>query len=421
MKRRKVVAGAAVMLISSMLGMQAFAESGDTITLMCMGTEADAFVDDYNEIIDQFNQNNEYGVTVDVEYYENEQMKTKLATLMAANDAPDVFFTYELAYLEPFVNGGKVADLTSYLENDPEWKDTFAEGTLELLMCDDKNYAIPTQISLCVMFYNKQIFEENNVEVPTTYEEFMQVCETLKGNGVVPMAMSGADAWIPAQFVQQIACGMSGTELFYDIVDGSEKWNNEVHVKAAEEVVKMAEAGYFQDGYIGMSPEETTDMFLNGKAAMYFQGTWDATNVTEKLGENGGAFVMPAYDEQYNNISVGSLSTSFAVAETCENKDAAAGLLKYWTSKEVQEKLLYGSEKIPAINLEIDENKLSVLMKDIMNICNTQNGLTPWWDRQFGAGEGVEFNNTCVAILGGEDAQEAFDSLQQYSEDMADQ
>ncbi len=420
MKRKMFLAGTAAALISGMFGMQAFAKSDNTITLMLMGTEADAFVDDYNEIIDQFNQNNEYGVTVEAEYYENEQLKTKLATLMAANNAPDVFFTYELAYLEPFVNGGKVADLTSYLEDDAEWKDSFAEGTLELLMFDEKNYAIPTQVSLCVMFYNKEIFEENNVEVPTTYDEFLQVCEALKNNGVVPMAMSGADAWIPAQFVQQIACGMSGTELFYDIVDGKEKWNNEIHVKAAEEVVKMADAGYFQDGYIGMSPEETTDMFLNGKAAMYFQGTWDAANVTERLGEAGGAFVMPAYDPQYENVSVGSLSTSFAVAEKCENKDAAVALLKYWTSPEVQEKLLYGSEKIPAINLEIDENKLSVLMRDIMNICNTQNGLTPWWDRQYGAEEGTEFNNTCVAVLGGEDAQEAFDALQQYSEDMAD-
>ena len=58
-------------------------------------------------------------------------------------------------------------------------------------------------------------------------------------------------------------------------------------------------------------------------------------------------------------------------------------------------------------------------MIDVLNISNAQVGLTPWWDRQFGAGEGVEFNNTCVAVLGGEDAQTAFDSLQQFAEDNA--
>ncbi len=419
MNRKMMTAALAGLMMAGTFASQAMADE-NTISLMLMGTEADSFVDDYVEIINNFNETNEYGVTVNAEFYENEQMKTKLATLMAANNAPDVFFTYELAYLEPFVNGGKVADLTDYLENDPEWKSTFSEGTLELLEYDGRNFAIPTQISLCVMFYNKQIFADNGLEIPKTYEEFLQVCDTLKNNGVVPMAMSGADAWIPAQFVQQLAGGMAGTDLFYGIVDGTEQWNNETHVKAAEEVVRLAEEGYFQDGYIGMTPEETTEMFLNGNAAMYFQGTWDATTVTDRLGENGGAFVMPAYDSQYDNISVGSLSTSFAVSEKCANKDAAVALLKYWTSLEVQEKLLYGSEKIPAINVEIQEDQLSPLMKDIIGITNESKGMTPWWDRQFGAEEGVEFNNTCVAILGGEDAQDAFDALQEYAEDNAD-
>lgn len=396
-------------------------KGGDTLTVMCVGTEADTYIDAYNAIAEEFSKNNEYGVEVKIDFYENEQYKTKLTTLMASNAVPDVFFTWELSYLQPFVEGGKVADITSYLEEDQEWKNSFADGTLELLSFDGKNYGIPTQKSLCVMFYNKQIFQENNLQVPTTYEEFQEVCQTLKDNGVTPMSVCGTDAWIPAQFVQQIAGGMAGDQLFNDICNGKEKWNNEIHVKAAEEVKKMADKGYFQDGYIGMGPEESTDLFTTGKTAMYFQGAWDADKCAKsEIGENVGAFVLPPYDSQYTNISVGSVDTSFAVAETCKNKDAAVAFLKYWTSQESEETLLYENGRIPAGNYEIDESKLSPLMVDILNISNSQVGLTPWWDRQFGAGEGVEFNNTCVSVLGGEDAQTAFDALQQFAEDNAD-
>ena len=396
-------------------------KGGDTLTVMCVGTEADTYIDAYNAIAEEFSKNNEYGVEVKIDFYENEQYKTKLTTLMASNAVPDVFFTWELSYLQPFVEGGKVADITSYLEEDQEWKNSFADGTLELLSFDGKNYGIPTQKSLCVMFYNKQIFQENNLQVPTTYEEFLEVCQTLKDNGVTPMSVCGTDAWIPAQFVQQIAGGMAGAQLFNDICNGKEKWNNEIHVKAAEEVKKMADKGYFQDGYIGMGPEESTDLFTTGKTAMYFQGAWDADKCAKsEIGENVGAFVLPPYDSQYTNISVGSVDTSFAVAETCKNKDAAVAFLKYWTSQESEETLLYENGRIPAGNYEIDESKLSPLMVDILNISNSQVGLTPWWDRQFGAGEGVEFNNTCVSVLGGEDAQTAFDALQQFAEDNAD-
>ena len=395
--------------------------SSDTINVMCVGTEADTYIDAYKSIAEKFSENNEYGVTVNIDFYENEQYKTKLTTLMASNAVPDIFFTWELSYLQPFVEGGKVADITSYLEEDADWKNSFSDGTLDLLSYDGKNYGVPTQKSLCVMFYNKQIFEENNVEVPTTYDEFLDVCQTLKDNGVTPMAMCGSDAWIPAQFVQQIAGGMAGTEMFNNICDGKENWNNDTNIAAADEVKKMADAGYFQEGYIGMGPEESTELFKTGKTAMYFQGAWDADVVQKSdVGENAGAFVLPAYDEQYSNISVGSVDTSFAVSESCKNKDAAVAFLKYWTSEESEEMLLNDYGRIPAGNYPIDESKVTPLMSEVLQISNSQVGLTPWWDRQFGAGEGVEFNNTCVAVLGGEDAKSAFDALQQFAEDNAD-
>lgn len=114
-----------------------------------------------------------------------------------------------------------------------------------------------------------------------------------------------------------------------------------------------------------------------------------------------------AYDAQYNNISVGSVDTSFAVSETCKNKDAAVAFLKFWTSQEMEEMLLYENGRIPADNFDLDTGKLTPLMAEVLTISNEQVGLTPWWDRQFGAGEGVEFNNTCVSVLGGEDAEGA--------------
>ena len=430
MMKKKIVS---VLLVCSMIcGLVAGCASGsdssgendagedDTITVMCVGTAADEYVAGYEKIAEDFSAENEYGVKVKIDFYENEQYKTKLTTLMASNALPDIFFTWELSYLEPFVRGGKTADLTAYLEEDPEWKDSFADGTLDLVSYDDKIYAIPTQKSLCVMFYNKQIFEDNNLEVPATYEDFLEVCDTLKDNGITPMALCGSDAWIPAQFVQQIAAGMAGEGMFEAICDGSEKWNNEVNVKAAEEVKKMAENEYFNEGYIGTSPEEAREIFTGGRSAMWFMGAWEVGNLmVSDISESIGLFSMPAVDPQYDNISVGSIDTSFAISENCKNKDAAAAFLKYWTTAENEGDLLYNYGRIPANNFEIDESKLSELQAGVVEVSNSQVGLLPWWDRQFGAGEGVEFNNTCVAILGGEDAQAAFDELQKFADDNA--
>ena len=257
---------------------QKVTDKGDTLTVMCVGTAADAYKDTYQAIADEFSKNNEYGVNVKYEFYENEQYKTKLTTLMASNSVPDIFFTWELSYLQPFVEGGKVFSLQEAMDQDEEWKNSFSEGVLEPLTFDGELYAIPTQKSFCVMFYNKKIFTDNGLTVPTTYEEFIEVCDTLVTNGETPMALAATDAWIPAEFIQQISNGIEGMDLYDGIIKGNKKWNDAVHVKAATEAQIMIDKGYFQDGMLGMSAEEARSQFMNGKTAMYFMGAWEASN-----------------------------------------------------------------------------------------------------------------------------------------------
>lgn len=394
---------------------------GETLTVMCLGTAADAYKETYQEIADEFSANNEYGVTVKFEFYENEQYKTKLATLMASNSVPDVFFTWELSYLQPFVEGGKVYSLQEAIDADEGWKNSFSDGVLEPLTFDGEVYAIPTQKSFCAMFYNKQIFEENNLQIPTTYEEFLAVCETLKGNGVPPMALAATDAWIPSELIQQISNGIAGIDLFNGIVEGRRQWNDPAHVEAAKEAQVMIEKGYFQDGMLGMSDEEAKSQFMNGKTAMYFMGTWEASNLMADdcaIKDVVSAFALPAENPEYNNISVGGVSC-FAISENCINKEEAIAFLKYFSSVESQEKILYEQGRLPSAKIETDESKLSPLVSDLIKLSNESTGLTTWWDRAFGAGEGVEFNNKCLAVFGGDDAQKVFDELQTFADDNA--
>lgn len=407
-------------------GTDALAKTGEgpTLTAMCVGSAADAYRESYQEIADEFSKENEWGATVNIEFYENEQYKTKLTTLMASNSVPDIFFTWELDYLKPFVEGQKVASLQEVIDADEEWKNSFADGVLEPLTYDGKLYAVPTQKSFCVMFYNKKIFEENNVSVPKTYDEFLKVCDTLKANQVTPMILAATDSWIPAQFVQQISNGIAGMDLYNGIIDGTKKWNDVAHIEAGKEVQSMIDKGYFQDGMLGMTAEEVQSQFKQGKAAMYFQGAWDASTILDKntssITDCVGAFTLPAKNSENDNISVGSVDTCFAVAESSENKEIAIEFLKYWTSKKSEEKLLYDMGRLPSLKMDVDETKINPLTAEIMELSNQAKGLTPWWDRAFGAGEGVEFNNQCLAVFGGADAAESFEALQKFADENAD-
>ena len=81
-----------------------------------------------------------------------------------------------------------------------------------------------------------------------------------------------------------------------------------------------------------MSGSEAEALFQTGQAAMYFNGTWEISNLDNaevcQVAEDVSCFAMPAVKEENTNVSVGSLDNSFAVTTNCENVEAAVGLFK---------------------------------------------------------------------------------------------
>ena len=222
--------------------------SSETMTIMMNGSDSDAYMEGYRKIIDGFNESNEYGVKVEIQNVTNSDYKTKLTTMMASDSETDIIFTWELGYLENFVNGDKIVSLQKYLDEDEEWKNSFNGGILDPLTYDGEVYAIPTQQSTAIMYYNKAIFDKYGLEVPTTYDEYVQVCDTLKENGVTPVALASTadDAWLVSQYIQQLSDGIKGEDLFNSIKGGTGKWNDEGMVEAGKLFQEEVNKGYFE-------------------------------------------------------------------------------------------------------------------------------------------------------------------------------
>ena len=392
---------------------------GETLTMMLNCTESDSQYPYYKAIIDGFNESNEFGVTIDCVYYQNSDYKNAMNTLMPSDSEPGIIFTWELGYLENYVNGGKIISLQPYLDADPEWAATFNEGVLDLLTYNGEVYGVPTQQSLGVMFYNTRIFEENGVEVPTTWDEFNQVCETLKANGVTPITMASTpqDAWLVSQYIQEISNGIAGYDLFSSLADGTGAWNDPAFVEAAQLYMEQVNNGYFEDGFTGVSGDEAREFMRMGIAAMYFNGSWECAGLGDKEqcaeADNISAFVMPKVNADNTGVTLGSVDTSFAITQNCENVDAAVAFLKYWTNEENTKMLAYESRRLPCLNWELDAAQLSPLAATVLDCMQAQKNVTPWLDR-VDADLGNEFNNQCVAISNGDDPQACFDALQAY-------
>lgn len=392
------------------------------MTAMFLGsTSEQAVVGIIQNVTDKFNAENDFNVEFKFETYENEDYKTKLATVMASNSAPDVFFTWTAGYLKPFVEGGKVYEIGQLLDQDAEWKDRFNEGVFGPVTYDGGVYAVPHGQSVATVFYNTRLFEQYGVAVPTTYDEFLAACQTFIDNGIAPISVPAQDAWIAGQFLQQLADGVGGMDLYNGTVDGSRAWNDADYVTAGNLFGDLAAMGAFQDGYLGMSNDEGRNLFTQEKTAMYYMGSWDITVLQDSdIGEYVDVFNIPASNPDAGNVALGDVDQCLAISANCSNPEAAAAYIKLFSDVEAQEAYAYNANYLLATKTPLDESKLSPLFVSVNALQQELTGITPWLDRVFGAGEGVEFNNVAQAIMAGKDSQEKFDELQQFAIDNAD-
>lgn len=392
------------------------------MTLSCLnGGNNQKFADLMLKQIEEFNASNSYNVEIRQEAYSNDQYKTKIATLMASNSQPDLFMTFESGWLEPFVEGGKVYPIGDKFTQDTEWQGRFDDKSVfEPLTFDGKIYAMTGIQQITVLAYNKALFDAAGATVPTTYSEFLETCEKLKNSGTVPLVIPCKEAWYGGQFLQQLSNGIGGTALFNGIRDGSRTWDDAAFVEAGTALQELVNKEYLPSGFLGMSGDEGYEMFNSGKAAMINMLTSALTQINKTdsaVYKDIEFFRLPTDIAENAGVNVGSIGQSYAVSSKAENIDAAVEFVKSLSTPEFQLSLAYDCGQVIVTNAQVDNSKIDPLSAKLSPLFAEVTTYTPWFDRVFGSGEGGEFNNAAVAIMGGDDSAVAMGRQQQFAVD----
>ncbi|MFA9380093.1 MAG: extracellular solute-binding protein [Acetanaerobacterium sp.] len=102
---------------------------------------------------------------------ENEAYKTKIKTAIAANEAPDVFFSWGGGFAKPFAEAGALLPLDEYLADGT--KDRMLPGTADNKTYDGKTYGFPFIMWVGTLFFNQEMFETNGLTLPSTNDELL--------------------------------------------------------------------------------------------------------------------------------------------------------------------------------------------------------------------------------------------------------
>jgi raffinose/stachyose/melibiose transport system substrate-binding protein len=221
--------------------------------------------------------------------------------------------------------------------NDLKGMENFSDVAKSAWITDDGKdvFCVPMASVIHGFIYNKDIFKELNLEVPTTESEFMAVLEAIKKDGkYAPLVMGTADQWEAATMgFQNIGPNYwKGEEGRLALIDGSAKYNEGGFLAAFEALAKWKD--YLAPGYEAQKYPDSQTMFTLGQGAIYPAGSWDISTFRKDAQFEIGAFKPPVPDGQTECYISDHTDIAMGLNAKSPNKDAAMKFLEWMTSEE---------------------------------------------------------------------------------------
>jgi raffinose/stachyose/melibiose transport system substrate-binding protein len=211
-------------------------------------------------------------------------------------------------------------------------------------------YVVPLDRQFYIGFYNKAAFAKAGVaEVPRSWDELYAACGKLKSAGYTPIVYGNGGQSLGALYypwydASYLAIGQtSGPEGLRDLYNGKNAWNSKANVDAYTKYAALKSKGCTNSDIL--TKTDNVEDFLNEKAAMIIDGTWDTKKFTDKFGDNVAAFIPPFSDSKINGV-VEFAGQGFALTSYAKSKDAAVDFLNFMMSEEGA-KVIDGAGLIP--------------------------------------------------------------------------
>jgi len=310
-------------------------------------------------------------VEFETESYPDQPYQQKMKIYATSGQLPDAFKYWSFStLLKPLVDEGMVMEL-----NMADFEgDNYMSGALESNVWDGKLYGIPLSGDLWVIYYNKAMFEQFGVEVPTTFAELFEIGEVFKKNGIIPISSDGKDSWPFSIMFDNLVARYTGDFSYpQKALNREMKFTDEPFVKAAALLQKMVKEGLFQADVVTSDYGAARNLFGQGAAAMYMMGSWElglATdeNFSEEFRQNVRAFKVPVIEGEKGDTDdlMAWFGGNYVINSATKHPELMLEYVKYM-SKRLGALTWEKQASFPAVKVAPGENDTE-LAKDLLAI-----------------------------------------------------
>jgi len=219
----------------------------------------------------------------------------KLIQLLAGDDPPDIFLRYPGPNTTALVDQGVIAPLTA-MWTQYNLDEVIPAGFKDVATYKGDVYNLPWGYHPTIVLYNKKMFEQLGLSIPTSISEFEAVADTLKRSGVYPLASGDSGLWRTSYALEELVTSLSGPDFYKDLMNMEVSWGDPRAREAYSYWKRWVEKKYWYPDMRSRRWAEGLTILLNGESGMYFLGTYGVPMLEQAgwvLGEDFDAFLFP--------------------------------------------------------------------------------------------------------------------------------
>lgn len=281
-------------------------------------------------------------VTVTVEKQTFEQLQKNATIVLTGDDVPDLMeFNKGNSTAGQLASQGLIEPFTD-VAAEKGWDQKLSESLQATSRYDEFGlmgsgdwFGLPNYGEYVYVFYNKAMFDEAGVSVPTTLEEFEDVLQTFVDQGIVPLAGAGAE-YPAGQLWYQLVLAHADRSFVdaYQLFDGEVDWAGDPILSGAQRFADWVDKGYLAGDSAGLTAEDMGTAFIAGTYPIMFSGSWWFGRLVAEMEDDWGQFLFPGTE-----FAIGSSGNLWVVPANAANQDLAYEFMDITMSQEVQDLL----------------------------------------------------------------------------------
>lgn len=273
---------------------------------------------------------------------------TIMKTRFIREDYPDILGIGGDINYSYFIDAGILADVTDYpgmTDINQGYRDIL-EG-LEFVPTEG-TYGVPYVANAAGILYNREMFKEHGWEIPTTWEEMITLCDTIRAEGILPFYYGFKDTWTCLAPWNSLAVDLAPADVCQQVNAGKTVFADEYR-EVAEKIQTLV--SYGEDGPFAYGYNDACTAFANGESAMFAIGSYAVPQIKSVNPDMDiDSFVTPGSSDPDGQILNSGVDLQFCVTKACVDegrKEAAYEVLNFLLADENVQMYLDDQSAVP--------------------------------------------------------------------------